>query len=73
MKQTNNREHNDGLLQEFYVMTQKHNESIGKHAVRLDMAAVKVWLQSQEALGSTVEEQERLLVDHLLYSMKPKL
>ena len=41
-------QHSDELLQEFYAMTQKHNESIGKYAVRLDMAASKVWLQSQE-------------------------
>ena len=34
-------------------MTQKHSESIEKYAVRLDMAASKVWLQSQEALGGT--------------------
>ena len=40
---------------------------------RLDMAAGKVWLQSQEALGSTPDEQERLLVDHLLQSMNLKL
>ena len=40
--------------EEFYTMTQKHNESIGKYAVRLDMAAGKVWLQSRDALGSTL-------------------
>ena len=54
-------------------MTQKHNESIGKYAVRLDMAGSKVWLQSQEALGSTPDEWERLLVNHLLQSMNSKL
>ena len=37
-------------------MTQKHNEFIGRYAVRLDMASGKVWLQSQEALGGTPEE-----------------
>ena len=37
------------------------------------MAAGKVQLQSQEALGGTSEEQERLLVDCLLWSMNPKL
>ena len=47
-------------------MTQKHNEPIGHHAVRLDMAAGKVRLQSWEALGGTPEEWERLLVNHLL-------
>ena len=45
-----------GLLQVFYAMTQKHNESIGKYAVRLDMAAGKVRLQSQEALGSAPDK-----------------
>ena len=37
------------------------------------MAAGKVWLQSQEVLGGTPDEWERLLVDHLLQSMNPKL
>ena len=54
-------------------MTQRNNESIGKYAIRLDMAAGKVQLQSWEALGSTEEERGRLLVDHLLWSMNPKL
>ena len=35
MKQTEHHQHSDGLLQEFYAMTQKHNESTGKYAVRL--------------------------------------
>ena len=65
--------HSDGLLQEFYAMTQKHNESIGKYAMRLNMVAGKVQLQSQEAFGSTPDEQERPLVDHPLQSMNPKL
>ena len=39
-------------------MTQKHNEPIGRYAVRLDMTAGKVQLQSGETLGSTPEEQE---------------
>ena len=69
MKQTDHHQHSDGLLQEFYAMTQKHN----KYAVRLDMAASKIWLQSQEALGSTPDEWERLLVNCLLQSMNPKL
>ena len=73
MKQTDNHQHSDGLLQECYAMTQKHNEYTGKYAVGLDMVAGKVWLQSQEALGSTPDEWERLLVDHLLCSMNPKL
>ena len=72
MKQIDDHQHSDGLLQEFYAMTQKHNEFIGKYAVRHDMAAGKVWLQSR-ALGSTPDKQERLLVDHLLQSMNPKL
>ena len=66
MKQTIQQQHSDGLLQEFYAMTQKHNEPIRWYAVRLDMAAGKVQLQSREALGGTPEEQGRLLVDHLL-------
>ena len=37
------------------------------------MAAGKVWLQSLEALWDTPDEWERLLVDHLLRSMNPKL
>ena len=56
MKQTDHHQCSDGLLQEFYIMTQKHNESIGTYAVRLDMAAGKVWLQSQEAPGGTPDE-----------------
>ena len=62
MKQTDHHKHSDGLLQEFFAMTQKHNESIGKYAVRLNMAASKVRLQSQEAPGSTLDERDRLLV-----------
>ena len=46
MKQTDHHQHSEGLLQEFYAMAQKHNESIRKYAVRLDMTAGKVWLQS---------------------------
>ena len=42
MKQTDRHEHSDGLLQEFYAMTQKHNESMGKYVVRPDMATGKV-------------------------------
>ena len=42
MKQTDQQQHSDGYLQEFYAMTQKHNEPIGWYAVRLDMAAGKV-------------------------------
>ena len=56
MKQTDQHQHSDGLLQEFYAMTQRHNEPIGRYAVRLDMAAGKVQLQSEEALGGTPEE-----------------
>ena len=46
MKQTDQHQHSDGLLQEFYTMTQKHNEPTGRYAVRLDMAAGKVQLSS---------------------------
>ena len=46
MKQTDQHQHSDRLLQEFYAMTQKHNEPIGQYAVGLDMAAGKVQFQS---------------------------
>ena len=46
---------------------------MGKYAVRLNITAGKVQLQSREALGGTPDEQERLLVNHLLQSMNPKL
>ena len=46
MNWTNQHQHSDGLLQEFYTMTQKNNEPIGRYAVRLDMAAGNVQLQS---------------------------
>ena len=42
LMQTDHHQHSDRLLQEFYAMTQKHNEFIGRYAVRLDMAAGKV-------------------------------
>ena len=58
MKQTDQQQHSDGLLQEFYAMIQKHNEPIGWYAVRLDMAAGKVRLQSQEVLGGTLRSRE---------------
>ena len=41
--------------------------------MRLDLAAGKVYLQSTEALGSSEEERGRLLINHLLRSMNPKL
>ena len=66
MKQTNQQQHSDRLLQEFYAITQKPNEPTGQCAVGLDMPAGKVQLQSQEALGGTPAEWGRLLVDHLL-------
>ena len=56
MKQTDQQQHSDGLLQEFYAMTQNHNKPTERYAVRLDMAGRKVRLQSQEALGGTPEE-----------------
>ena len=58
MRQTDQHQHSNGLLQEFYAMTKRHNEPIGKYAVRLNLAAGKVRLQSMEALGSTEEERE---------------
>ena len=66
-------QHSNGLLQEFYVRTQHTNEPIGKYAVQLNLAAGKVCLQSREALDSSEEERRRLLIDHLLRSMNPKL
>ena len=60
MKQTDQQQHSNRLLQELYAMTQKHNEPIGWYVVRLDMAAGKVRLQSREALGGTPEEWGRL-------------
>ena len=59
-------QHSVGLLQEFYVMTQRANEPIGKYAVHLDLAAGKVRLQFREALGSNEEERGRLLINRLL-------
>ena len=56
MKQTDQHQHSDRLLQEFYAMTQKYSEPIGRYTVRLDMAAGKVWLQFREALGGTPEK-----------------
>ena len=73
MKQTDQSQHSDGLLQEFYAMAQRNGEPIGKYAVRLNLATGKVWLQSHEALGSTKAERSRLLVDCLLKSMNLKL
>ena len=46
MRQMDHHQHSDGLLQEFYAMIQKHNKSVGRYAVWLDMAAGKVQLQS---------------------------
>ena len=46
MKQTDEHKHSDGLLQEFYAMMQRNNESIGRYAMRLDMVAGMVQLQS---------------------------
>ena len=66
MRQTDQHQHSDWLLQEFYAMTQRHNEPTGKYTIRLDLATGKVRLQSMERLGSTEEERGRLLIDHLL-------
>ena len=73
MRQTNQHQHSNGLLQEFYTMTQRHNEPIGKYAIRLDLATGKLRLQSMKALGSTDEERGRFFIDCLLQSMNPKL
>ena len=66
MMMTNQHQHSNGLLQEFYVMTQRANKPIGKYAVHLNLAAGKVRLQSREALGSNEEERGRLLINRLL-------
>ena len=71
MMMTDQHQHSDGLLQEFYAMTQRANEPIGKYTMHL--AAGKVRLQFREALGSNKEERGRLLIDRLLQSMNPKL
>ena len=73
MKQIDQSQHSHELLQEFYVMAQRNGKPIDKYAVRLNLATGKVWLQSCEALGSTEVERSRLLVDHFLQSMNPKL
>ena len=73
MMMTDQHQHSDGLLQEFYTMTQRANKPMGKYAVHLNLAASKVRLQSREALGSNEEERGRLLIDLLLQSMNPKL
>ena len=73
MKQTNQSQHSDGLLQEFYAMAKRNGEAIGKYTVRLNLAAGKFWLQYCETLGSTEAEMGWLLVDRLLRSMNPKL
>ena len=66
MMMTDQHQHSDGLLQEFYVMTQRTNEPIGKYAMHLNLTASKVRLQSREALGSNEEERGRLLINRLL-------
>ena len=73
MMMTDQHQHSDGLLQEFYAMTQRANKPIGKYAVHLNLAASKVRLQSREALGSNEEERGRLLINRLFQSMNPKL
>ena len=73
MMMTDQHQHSDGLLQEFYAVTQRANEPIGKYAVHFNLAASKVRLQSREALGSNEEERGRLLIDCLLQSINPKL
>ena len=62
MMMTDQHQHSDGLLQEFYSMIQRANKPIGKYAMCLDLAAGKVRLQSREALGSNEEERGRLLI-----------
>ena len=66
MMMTDQHQHSNELLQEFYVMTQRANKPIGKYALCLNLAAGKVRLQSRKALGSNEEGRGRLLIDHLL-------
>ena len=73
MMMTDQHQHSDGLLQEFYAMTQRTNEPIGKYAMWLNLAAGKVHVQSREAMGSSEEERGSLLIDNLLRNMNPKL
>ena len=73
MMMTDQHQHSDGLLQEFYTITQRTNKPIGKYAVQLSLAAGKVCLQSREALSMSEDERSRLLIDCLLRSMNPKL
>ena len=73
MMMTNQHQHSDGLLQEFYVMSQRANEPIGKYTMHLNLAAGKMRLQCREALSSNEEERRRLLIDCLLRNMNPKL
>ena len=58
---TDQHQHRDGLLQEFYAMTQRANKHIGKYTVHLDLAAGKVRLQSREALSSNEEERVKAI------------
>ena len=73
MMMTDQHQHSNRLSQEFYAITQRANKPIGKYAMHLDLAASKVRLQSMETLGSNEEERGRLLINHLLRSMNPKL
>ena len=73
MMMTDQHQHSGGLLQEFYAVVQRANKPIGKYAMHLNLADGKVRSQSREALGSNEEERGRLLIDHLLQSMNPKL
>ena len=73
MMMTDQHQHSDGLLQEFYAMTQWINEPIGKYAVWLDLAAGKVRLQSEKPWEAVRKRGGRLLMDRLLQSRNPKL
>ena len=44
MMVTDQHQHSDGLLHEFYAMTQRVNEPKGKYAMHLDLAASRVRL-----------------------------
>ena len=56
MKQTDQSQHSNGLLKEFYAMAQRNGKPIGKYAVRLNLAAGKVQLQSCESYEASPED-----------------
>ena len=51
MMMTDQHQHSDGLLQEFYMMTQRTNEPTGKYAIQLNLVADKVHFTVQRNSG----------------------